>query len=79
MLLVFDGIKMGGSITLNGVSLGMAVDQYLRYEYPITASGAKLLPGDNANSVSVSFDSSTLVQGRFMACTGESHGCEVNH
>ena len=34
-LLVFDGIKMGANVTLNGVALGTATDQFLRYEYAV--------------------------------------------
>ena len=67
---MFDGVKMGAKVTLNGVELGWAVDQYVRYEFPIKASGATLTSGDNANVLTVEFNSSTNVAGRFMACTG---------
>ncbi len=67
---MFDGIKMAGMVSLNGVVLGTAVDQYLRYEFPVAASGATLLAGANANVLTVQFNSSVLVDGRFMACTG---------
>ena len=32
--LVFDGVKMGASIKLNGKALGAASDQFLRYRRP---------------------------------------------
>jgi len=70
VLFVFDGIKMGANISLNGVPLGAAVDQFLRYELSAKAAGAKLLSGTNANVLTVSFDPSINVNGRFMACTG---------
>eukprot|EP00045_Choanoeca_perplexa_P014478 m.170416 g.170416 ORF g.170416 m.170416 type:complete len:997 (-) comp16688_c0_seq4:1727-4717(-) len=64
-LLVFDGIKMGASIALNGQPVGVAVDQFLRYQYDITQL---LLAG--TNELSVTFDFDIDVNGRFMACTG---------
>jgi hypothetical protein len=64
-ILVFDGIKMGASVTLNGHHLGMAVDQFSRWEYDVTNI---LLP--KGNKLTVAFDSTTPVDGRFMACTG---------
>lgn len=35
LLLVFDGIKMGANISVNGVWVGTAMDQHLRYVFPI--------------------------------------------
>ena len=64
-LLVFDGIKMGANITVNGQPVGVAVDQFLRYQYDI----AKLLKA-GTNELSVTFDFAIDVNGRFMACTG---------
>eukprot|EP00730_Choanoeca_flexa_P008569 TRINITY_DN12506_c0_g2_i18.p1 TRINITY_DN12506_c0_g2~~TRINITY_DN12506_c0_g2_i18.p1 ORF type:complete len:975 (+),score=156.28 TRINITY_DN12506_c0_g2_i18:81-2927(+) len=64
-LLVFDGIKMGANITLNGHFVGLAVDQFLRYQYDVTKM---LLAG--TNELSVTFDFDVQVDGRFMACTG---------
>jgi beta-mannosidase len=63
---VFDGIKMGATISVNGQKLGMAEDEYLRYSFPLSAQLLRL----GANSVSVTFDDSINVNGRFMACTG---------
>jgi hypothetical protein len=64
-LLVFDGIKMGASITLNGAQVATALDQYLRYVVPITP-----LAGSQANTLVVTFDPTLTVDGRFMACSG---------
>ena len=35
VLLVFDGIKMGATIKLNGKTLGMATDQFVKYQLRI--------------------------------------------
>jgi hypothetical protein len=70
VLLVFDGIKMGANISLNGVPLGAALDQYLRYTFSLQSAGVALLPGDGANTLTVAFDPAVTVDGRFMACTG---------
>ena len=37
-LLVFDGIRMGAMIKVNGMLLGNATDQFLRYEFALDAS-----------------------------------------
>ena len=65
-LLVFDGIKMGAKIWLNGHFLGNASDQHRRYVFPVSAL---LRPA--ANQLTVSFDSSVdMSAGRFMGCSG---------
>jgi len=70
VLLVFDGIKMAGAVSVNGVPVGLAVDQFLRYVFPLAAAGVPLLKGEGANVITVEFNSSVVVNGRFMACTG---------
>ena len=71
ILLVFDGIKMGANISVNGVKLGEAVDQFLRYSFPLAASGALAAGSEmSTHTLTVSFDSSACIGGRFMACTG---------
>jgi hypothetical protein len=35
VLLVFDGVKMGALVSLNGVSLGTLADQFLRYSFSV--------------------------------------------
>ena len=44
-LLVFDGIKMGASISLNGRVLGNATNQHRRYIFPLTLEGGSLPEG----------------------------------
>eukprot|EP01064_Diplonema_japonicum_P006410 TRINITY_DN1425_c2_g4_i1.p1 TRINITY_DN1425_c2_g4~~TRINITY_DN1425_c2_g4_i1.p1 ORF type:complete len:908 (+),score=174.77 TRINITY_DN1425_c2_g4_i1:40-2763(+) len=63
-LLVFDGIKMSASITLNGIKLGQAKDQFLRYEFHLSTIGRT-----GVNTLEVTFDGAEL-DGRWMACTG---------
>lgn len=64
-LLVFEGIKMGARVVLNGVQLGNVSDQHRRYVYPVS----KLLRG--VNQVSVLFDNTIdMSDGRFMSCSG---------
>jgi hypothetical protein len=38
MLLVFDGVKMGAKISVNGASIGMTSDEYRRYEFTVPSS-----------------------------------------
>ena len=64
--LVFDGIKMGASITLNGVKLGVAVDQFLRYNFSVTS----ILKADNILAITFPKQTGIDVDGRFMACSG---------
>ena len=37
-LLVFEGVKMGASVVLNGVVLGNTTDQFVRYSFPVPTS-----------------------------------------
>ena len=70
-LLVFDGIKMGARISLNGKYIGTANDQFLRYSFPVDS--AALLTSEKAGAaqtLSVTFDTSIDCGGRWMACTG---------
>ena len=65
-LLVFDGIKMGAKILLNGKHIGTASDQHRRYVFPIDS-----LKRTATNQLTVLFDSAVNVSaGRFMACSG---------
>ena len=59
---VFDGIKMGATIKLNGEVIGRASDQFLRYDLQVTLLRKNLLE--------VAFDPDVDVDGRFMACSG---------
>jgi beta-galactosidase/beta-glucuronidase len=65
-VLVFDGVKMGAHVTLNGKPVGTTTDQFLRYQFPL-AAGA-LQAGNN--KLTVTFDGSIDCDGRWMACTG---------
>jgi hypothetical protein len=69
VLLVFDGLKMGAEISLNGHKLGNATDQFARYQYDVT----KLLKhGAGAtNALQLSFSNAIDTAGRFMTCSGE--------
>lgn len=51
-LLVFDGIRMGAMISVNGHALGNASDQFLRYTFPV---GSLLNPPGQLNEVTVVF------------------------
>jgi len=64
VVLVFDGVKMGATVSLNGHTLGKMTDQFVRYNFSVTH-----LLEDDHNEVKVSFDD-TPTEGRFMACTG---------
>jgi beta-mannosidase len=65
-MLVFDSIKMGARVYVDGILLGTVKDQFLRYTFPLAG---KLGAGAQHN-VSVVFDHSIDTQGRFMACSG---------
>eukprot|EP00403_Amphidinium_massartii_P026586 CAMPEP_0178395896 /NCGR_PEP_ID=MMETSP0689_2-20121128/13452_1 /TAXON_ID=160604 /ORGANISM="Amphidinium massartii, Strain CS-259" /LENGTH=952 /DNA_ID=CAMNT_0020016559 /DNA_START=255 /DNA_END=3113 /DNA_ORIENTATION=+ len=69
-LLIFEGIKMGAEVRLNGKVLGLAQDQFLRYTFSLAASD--LLPGEDQNELVVRFPGRSAIEtnGRFMACTG---------
>ena len=70
-VLVFDGVKMGATVKLNGVVLGTVTDQFLRYNFSVS----ELLRGTGGgsaganNTLEVEFDG-TDTNGRYMACTG---------
>ena len=67
---VFDGIKMGARVSVNGVFLGEANDQFARYAWTLDPAAHRLAVGDKANVLSVAFDPAIDCGGRFMACTG---------
>ena len=67
LLLVFDGIKMGATVSFNGVFLGNATNQFVRYIFPLPP--ASVVTG-GANVIQVAFDASLSLAGRFMACSG---------
>lgn len=63
--LVFNSVKMGAAISLNGHVLGNTTNQHLRYTFEVAA----LLVG-GSNTVVVRFDRSIETGGRFMGCSG---------
>ena len=78
VVLVLDGVKMGASVSLNGHSLGVVTDQFLRYEFPLPAAALQAArgPGDGAghaagvHELRVEFSAGIACGGRWMACTG---------
>ena len=66
--LVFDGIKMGANILVNGVQLGQSLSQFLRLELSLKSIAHSLHEG--ANELQVAFDPHIAVNGLFMQCTG---------
>ena len=68
--LVFDGVKMGARISVDGVALGVATDQFLRYAFDLRNASHDLLAGRETARVDVAFAPDHAVDGRFMACSG---------
>lgn len=68
-LLVFDSVKMAADIALNGVAVGAATSQHLRYEFPVSLRAAGAL-----NNLTVTFpptvDDVRNDAGRFAGCSG---------
>jgi hypothetical protein len=58
-LLVFEGIKMGARVSINGKETNVT-DQFLRYTFPVEGSVV----------LEIAFDPSIDTDGRFMACSG---------
>jgi hypothetical protein len=56
--LVFEGIKMGARVSINGVPLGAATNQFVRYVFPIPAEA---VVASGANRVDVAFDGLSLI------------------
>jgi hypothetical protein len=66
-VLVFDGVKMGASVKLNGHAIGTITDQFLRYRFPVTSA---MLTAGGINTLNVSFgDRSIQTDGRWMPCS----------
>lgn len=63
-MLVFDGVKMAATVSLNGKILGIVNDQFLRFTFPLNSK--LLLPTNNLLTVtfSTSLDAANS-QGRF--------------
>ena len=65
---VFEGIKMGARIYIDGVEAGNATDQFRRYAFPVPPAAAG--GTDLEHTVRVAFDPRISVGGRFMGCSG---------
>jgi beta-mannosidase len=59
-LLVFDGIRMGAMISLNGQFLGNATDQFVRYTFDIDCS--VLACGEKQNTLTVAFGHALAIE-----------------
>ena len=81
LMLVVESIKMGASVSINGVLLGNATDQFLRYTWILSEehlSKGKMIETRNKgqrllhrlHKLSISFEPSIGVDGRFTACSG---------
>ena len=70
--LVFDGIKMGANITLNGVLLTVSRHQFLRLELSLRSliRDANLTVQAGDNELQVVFDPDIDEYGQFMQCSG---------
>ena len=69
--LVFDGVKMGAQVSINGQPLGLVTDQFLRYTFGLHTASHQLRFGSNdPNTLEIKFDPAIDVHGRYMACTG---------
>jgi beta-mannosidase len=73
LLLVFDGVKMGATVRVNGHVVGFIRDQFLRYTFNV----AQALPGllqrgrGAVNQLDVTIGAGDVAEdGRFMACSG---------
>ncbi|GKY98403.1 hypothetical protein MPSEU_000797800 [Mayamaea pseudoterrestris] len=75
LLLVAESIKMGACVELNGVKIGTARNQFLRYVWELIPQAllqGELLSGSalRRHKLKVVFDPNILTDGRFMACSG---------
>lgn len=62
--LVLEGIKMGAEIYIDSNTVGQVTDQFLRYEFDIDDELDKA-KGDRRHNLTISFDPSIHVNGRF--------------
>ena len=69
LLLVLDGVKMGATVRVNGHTVGLVRDQFLRYVFTLDPAELGLVAGQNR--LDVTFGVGDVAEdGRFMACTG---------
>ena len=67
LTLIIEGVKMGAVVTVNGVELGNATNQFLRYEIPLPGD---IVRHDAANVLQLRFERGMELDGRFMGCSG---------
>ena len=65
--LIFDGVKLGATVTLNHATLGTVRDQFLRYAFDVRNASVDLLR--ETNKLELIFDQAIDVAGRFAACS----------
>ena len=65
-LLVFDGIKMGATIAIDGKTVATANDQFYRYNVSLDEA----VRDGKKHELSVTFDPAIDTGGRFVACSG---------
>ena len=75
VLLVFDGVKMGAVVKVDGIVLGQTTDQFLRYTFPLSRSLLSTSDINNSgqagtHSLTVEFSPSIDCDGRWMGCSG---------
>ena len=76
LFLTFDGVKMGATVRVNGVTIGVLRDQFLRYSFILGAQvGLRSGVGSNRLEVIFGHGQDVAEDGRFMACTGGWVGC----
>ena len=73
--LVIEGLKMGARVELNGHELGIVKDQFLRYDFwiptdALITTSVSPIPKGTEHNLTIIFDPSIAVDGRFMACSG---------
>ena len=70
LLLVFEGIKMGATVSFNQHVLGNATNQHRRWVWPVDPALLSTASPDGSHVVEVAFDSSIATEGRYMDCSG---------
>lgn len=72
--LILEGIKMGAHVSIDGIRLGTVTNQFLRYQFdvpiPQSSPRLKINPNIRRHTLTITFDPSIPVNGRFTACSG---------
>lgn len=66
LVLVFDGVKMGSTVSVNGKQVGDTSDEFRRYRFVLSTDMLSV----GGNKLEVTFNKSVDCNGRWMACTG---------